>query len=568
MDDNNPLPEDLSTLTDDDLAKLQTQIDDRGSELRESAEKGEITDDTVTEIEHLADKREALRGERDRRDGEVAERSTRATAALGRLAGEEPTVADEEDVEEPDGAEVVAARVDGQSLAASGADSTGLTSRTATTAAVARRSPSQLAAARPDANRPKPQRKSEQFMRATGYAPVREGTELLDRFDVAKMLCEASNRMGQVPTGVTGDRVSMAFAQKELDGRMLSNDPTLNFGILRDAVEAAVTRSRGEEALVAGGGGGYCNIYTPVYDFYRLAEPQDPIESDLPTIPAPRAGIQYMQPMDWHTALGAVGTQTKAQNTANQVKSVLCMTCPSILTAEVIAIYQIVCFDNLQYRVFPEQAEAFLQDVAVAFSFTKESYFLSQIAAKSTTVSGPTTYGANRSLFWDWVTAATEYRKRNAMRRDATLKLYAPDWSLDMIKLDEAMDATEGLNFRGATDAQAIAEIRAQNLDPVFYNDLTTTGTGIARSQAAGNLNAWPQTATSYLFSPGSFGKLDGGSLDVGLVRDSMLNGTNNVQFFMEEWLGVAFLGIESIRLVSKVCPSGAAPATVTPITC
>jgi hypothetical protein len=46
------------------------------------------------------------------------------------------------------------------------------------------------------------------------------------------------------------------------------------------------------------------------------------------------------------------------------------------------------------------------------------------------------------------------------------------------------------------------------------------------------------------------------------------LNGTNNVQFFMEEWLGVAFLGIESIRLVSKVCPSGAAPATVTPITC
>ena len=218
--------------------------------------------------------------------------------------------------------------------------------------------------------------------------------------------------------------------------------------------------------------------------------------------------------------------------------------------------------------MFPEQAEAFLEDVAMAFDFTKESYYLSQIAAKSTSVSSDVPYGASRSLWWDWITAGTEYRKRNAMKRDATLKLYAPDWSLDMVKLDLAMDAYEGQEARAITDAQAIAELRSHNFDPVFYNDLTATTGAIAAPQAAGALHKWPTHVKSYIHSPGSFGRLDAGTLDVGLVRDSVLNGTNDVQMFMEEWLGMAFLGLESIELVSTVCPNGVAPAQGTPLAC
>lgn len=597
MDTNPTLPEDLKILSEEDLTGHRTRIEARAAELRETAESGELTDDTLAEIERLADERDQITAETDRRTAEATDRQARAQAGLTRLSGEGGPGEGEGEGEGAEGkgegegegegaegepgagraaaateptlvalpAETVAALTQLAQLATTGA----IPDRSATPARTKPRSPAELAAARPSANRPKPQKQADGFMSATAHSPVREGSDLMDRKAVADLMADASQRMGHVPSGVSGDRVSMACARKEMNGEMLSNDPTKNFGILRDAVESALVASAGDpDGLVASGGGGYCNIYTPMYDFYRLAERQSPLEDDLPTIPAPRAGIQYMQPMDWRSALGAVGTQTKAQITAKQIKSFLAMTCPQILTAEVIAVYQIVQFDNLQFKVFTEQAEAFLEDVAVAFDYTKESYYLAQIASKSTSVSSCVGYGASRSLLWDWVTAGVEYRKRNAMRRDSTLKLYAPDWSLDVVKLDMAMDNQEGQELRGITDAEVIAQLKAHNFDPVFYNDLLATTGQIAAPQAAGQLHAWPKNVKSYIHSPGTFGRLDAGTLDVGLVRDSVLNGTNDVQFFMEEWLGMAFLGIESIELVSCACPSGVAPNYGTPIAC
>ena len=48
-----------------------------------------------------------------------------------------------------------------------------------------------------------------------------------------------------------------------------------------------------------------------------------------------------------------------------------------------------------------------------------------------------------------------------------------------------------------------------------------------------------------FVGAPGAVVKLDGGTLDLGLVRDSVLNGTNDLQIFMEEWLGLCNRGIE-----------------------
>lgn len=51
---------------------------------------------------------------------------------------------------------------------------------------------------------------------------------------------------------------------------------------------------------------------------------------------------------------------------------------------------------------------------------------------------------------------------------------------------------------------------------------------------------------------------LDGGSLDVGLIRDSALNVTNSFQIFAESFEASAFLGPESYCLtLSDICPSG-----------
>jgi hypothetical protein len=62
------------------------------------------------------------------------------------------------------------------------------------------------------------------------------------------------------------------------------------------------------------------------------------------------------------------------------------------------------------------------------------------------------------------------------------------------------------------------------------------------------------------MYAPGTWVKLDGGTLDVGVVRDHQLNLTNDFAMFMEEWIGIAQLGCETIRIDSEVCATGERP--------
>lgn len=96
---------------------------------------------------------------------------------------------------------------------------------------------------------------------------------------------------------------------------------------------------------------------------------------------------------------------------------------------------------------------------------------------------------------------------------------------------------------------------------------LTVNGVSIA-SQTYGDapagsvLPGFPDQIDALLFTTGSFLYLDGGSLDLGLVRDSTLNSRNRYRLFQEEFSGAAFRGIESLRLAMTVQPTGQASGT------
>lgn len=64
------------------------------------------------------------------------------------------------------------------------------------------------------------------------------------------------------------------------------------------------------------------------------------------------------------------------------------------------------------------------------------------------------------------------------------------------------------------------------------------------------------------LYPEGSWLFLDGGTLDLGFVRDSTLNSTNDYQVFAETFEAVALVGVESLALTMDLCPSGAGSAT------
>jgi hypothetical protein len=102
------------------------------------------------------------------------------------------------------------------------------------------------------------------------------------------------------------------------------------------------------------------------------------------------------------------------------------------------------------------------------------------------------------------------------------------------------------------------------NVDLVGTLDNSTPGT-VANSlngyQAAGALNEFPDTFKWYIFAEGTFLFLDGGTLDLGIIRDSTLVGTNDYKMFIETFEAVAKVGIESLAITSTINVNGAAAA-------
>jgi hypothetical protein len=74
-------------------------------------------------------------------------------------------------------------------------------------------------------------------------------------------------------------------------------------------------------------------------------------------------------------------------------------------------------------------------------------------------------------------------------------------------------------------------------------------------------LNEFYDTFTWYIFAEGTFLFLDGGTLDLGIIRDSTLVGTNDYKMFVETFEGVAKVGVESLKVVSTINVNGVAAA-------
>lgn len=560
------LPEDLNELDDETLAAKLDEIEARAAELRE-LDDDDWTVELADEAEGLAADGVRLRKLADGREAEKQERLARGRNALAQLDG---TAEPEEEVTTEDAAPVEAAAADEDDedddekpprevvvpdviMAEDSTEEPALAASVpARTRPRAEDGLRQARTARAKTLAPRPSDGS--FMQATNNAlGLNEGSRLASPFEVAQAIVRKRLSFNNISPGIR-DYLPVATGTKAIDpDDTLSGDQFTNFATLERV-------RKGHEALVASGG--CCAPFTPLYDFFRTAEAQSPLEDALPVVNAPRGGIRYIVPPDFRDAFSAIGTRTcdEDANPATEDKPCVHVDCPSTLECSVVAVSQCVQFGNLGYRVFPEQVQAFLADVAVAFDLAKETMYIACIDAGSTQVTGPSNYGAARALLGDIVIAAVGYRKRNGMRRTAMLQGVFPDWSIDLMKMDLANDGPNGLDYLDVSDAQVIAALRARGIDPVFYNDVGA----VATAQAAGALRLLPVNVSWWLFAPGTFVRLDGGTLDVGLVRDSTLNRTNDLELFMEEWTGCCMLGIESVNVISVLCPDGSAPAGVT----
>lgn len=113
----------------------------------------------------------------------------------------------------------------------------------------------------------------------------------------------------------------------------------------------------------------------------------------------------------------------------------------------------------------------------------------------------------------------------------------------------------------GTTPAIAVTTTTASSLTSVV-NGVSIASQVYAEAAAGAAIPGYPDQIDALLFPSGSQLYLDGGNLDLGLVRDSTLNSQNKYQQFSETFEGVANRAVEPLRLAMTVQPTGQTAGT------
>lgn len=368
--------------------------------------------------------------------------------------------------------------------------------------------------------------------------------------------------------GGTGQKYVVASMRTHLpDERTLTVEDG-EIGNMRKIERVVLTPKRTLQAS-----GGLCAPVTPLYDLPTFATAARPVRDSLPRFNADRGGIRFMPPPKLSAFANAVGRITAAQDAAggtSAVKSCLRVACPSTIEVDVAAIYRCITFGNMGARAFPEQVANANENVLAVYAQKAETALLDGIAAASTAVTtvsiANSAGGAISTLLSQLIEAAAGLRSRNRIAPNTTLRCLLPDWVLDSLHVDALRNA---FNRFTTTDATFEQELRKANIVVSWYLDTPTAGGQVFGTQNAGALLGFPATVISFLYPEGSFLFLDSGQLDIGIVRDSVLNATNDYQIFAEGFENVAFTGLESLEITHNICASGETTATkAAPATC
>lgn len=376
----------------------------------------------------------------------------------------------------------------------------------------------------------------------------RAGEAFQDLRDVAKAMMTRMASLGRVSSAsVSLEQVPVAQFSYVDQLQMLGDNAEQNGLLLMRAGEP--------QALTASGG--FCAPRENVYTFFGPINMVADLAQDyLPTVGAPRGGINYPVSPDIRDAFTANPSRAyTATNDANAVnKVVTSFTCPSFQTCDVEAQYVILKFGNFATRAYPEWVEHWIR-LAMDVHAHKVSAKLiaAMVAASRASVGVGASAGATSTLFGNFDLAAADFRNDLKMRRDAPLECWVPNWIYDMIRSDLAHARKGGLETLAVTDAQITSWFQVRNLVPRLVSDWqdisSTKTTGAA---------VWPATLSFMIFAPGTFVKLDQGTLDLGVVRDSTLNTTNDYTMFVETFEQVCKVGNESRVYAVVVCPNGA----------
>ena len=378
------------------------------------------------------------------------------------------------------------------------------------------------------------------------------GSTMNDMDEVASAFEKRLHSLRRVNGGDGEQHIVASFSTQYPEDRFLGTDPLEN----QNKIEGVV----GQDALVASGG--HAAPVEVKYDIYGLGSTTvRPVRDSLPKFQADRGGIRFVTPPSFASGdyADAVGVWTAANDSAETPspasKSSLTVSAAAENTAVTDAVTLQLQFGNLMTRAYPELIARHNELALVQHAREAEENLLSKIGSASTAVTSGTLIGFGRDFLVTLRKAAVAYRSRHRIAQSTRLKAIIPDWVYDAMAADLAI-AMPGDNTIAVGASEIQGYLAQSNVDLVATPDQNYFG-----AQGAAALLEFPDSFVWYMFSEGTFLFLDGGTLDLGIIRDSSLVGTNDYKMFVETFEGVAKVGIESLKVTQTVNVNGVAAA-------
>lgn len=341
-------------------------------------------------------------------------------------------------------------------------------------------------------------------------------------------------------------------------------DMNTNPYVVQEIMEAMASED-GSPALTAAGG--WCAPNEIKYNFFNIAEEPSGL-LDLPTVGVTRGGLQwpvspaigdvFFQAGGSNPASGFGGFAFTFANTSDpwlwsETDDILTVTgsvnkptlrvpCSSFTSGRLEAYGLTLTAGNLTDSAYPEQTQNFLKLLRMAYAHAINARLISLVVAGATSFSG--LGAANMPAFQTILDAveltATDYRNKFAMADDAVLEVMLPRWVLAVMRADLAW--RNNVERESVPDSVIRGYFTDRGVRVQFVSDWQVRGSGLPGTSAT-TLTKFPATADMLIFAPGTFLHGQGMSLDLGVVRDSVLNAEND---FTAAWA-------EETHMIAKV---------------
>jgi hypothetical protein len=335
------------------------------------------------------------------------------------------------------------------------------------------------------------------------------------------------------------------------------------------------------DSIVAGGG--WCAPSEVRYEFFNVAGVDGLV--DLPTVGVSRGGLKYpVSPSiadafknDAGATIGLapfgatfsnasdpwLWTETDdiAAVTGSPTKKTLRAPCPTFNETRLECYGVTLTAGNLTDDAYPEATQHTLRLLLAAWQHAQNARIISQMVALSgAAITG--IGGAGKPVFQTVVNgldlACTDYRAKFAIPDETPLEVVAPFWVQDLISADLAWRNSFSTDLLSVTNADMQRFFTDRGLRVQWVNDWQVRGAGQFGNPSA-TMTAWPTSADFLVYAAGTFIKGNGLTLDLGVVRDSTLNATNDfTAAWSEECHLVAKVGNESRRYTMTFGVDGA----------